>query len=47
MGCCEAFLNSPLVRVLNNAELATTKGGACKGVAKDGKEIADNLFLVP
>ena len=42
----DIILSSPLVRILSDDELATTKGGACKGVAKDGTEIADNLFLV-
>lgn len=41
----DQFLKSPLVRVLTEEDLATTKGGACKGKTADGTEIADNLFL--
>ncbi len=42
----DLIIASPIVRVLSDDELRTTKGGACKGVALDGTTIADNLFLI-
>lgn len=40
----EKITKSPAVRVLTPEEVASTKGGLCKGQTADGKAIANNVY---
>lgn len=40
----EKMRQSPAIKFLTPEEIATTKGGTCKGTTLDGKAIADNVY---
>ncbi len=39
--------SSDMVELLTEEEVATTKGGRCKGISAKGSKLGDNLFGVP